>query len=189
MFAGSSKDGALAADVQLAFRVNRAAEVLGDRIIDWEFRSGDQVSRSGAPVPLRWAFGDPVRLMLRFAKDSPEIPMTEGGADARIEGRTVTYTYTDPWALFALLRRHEAEGSNAKRRAVGLMRFVIPVSLDTAQPSIAAAVLSSSPPAARFFIRAEMHAAGTTGSIAVPIAAFPETAPPLRDSVQMTQKE
>jgi type VI secretion system protein ImpL len=181
MFAGGLKDGLLFSDLQLTFRANRPAEVLGDRIIDWEFRAGDQVVRSAVPGGLRWSYGNPVQITLRFAKDSPETPAAGANApDVRVAGRTITYTYTDPWALFALLRAHyggDADYGAAAGRLLGLMRFVIPLGPGTTFQNVSAPPLARS--AARVFIRAQTRMAGAKESYDVPVAAFPQVAPPL----------
>jgi type VI secretion system protein ImpL len=181
MFTGGLKDGVLFSDVQLAFRVNRAAEAFGDRIIDWEFRAGDQITRRGATGGTRWSYGNPVQITLRFAKDSPEVPLTGGSApDAQIAGRTVTYSYNDPWALFSLLRRHyggAADYGAASGHLLGLMRFVIPINPDTSRINAPAPL----PPGSmvRVFIRGTLQVAGAKAPIEVPVAAFPEMAPAL----------
>jgi type VI secretion system protein ImpL len=190
MFGGGLKDGALFSDFQLAFRANRTAEVLGDRIIDWEFRSGDQVVRRGAAAGLRWSYGNPVQVTLRFAKDSPEIPVAAGDApDAQTSGRTVTYSYADPWALFSLLRRHyggDADYGAAAGRSLGLMRFVIPVIPDSSRPS--APPPPPVRPAVRVYIRGTLYVAGAKEPIEVPVAAFPDAAPLLPASSGMVGK-
>ena len=98
MFAEGLKDGKLFVDSPITFRANRAGEIGGDHIIDWEFQTGDQIAKYPDPVKgLRWAWGNPVRVSLRFAKDSPETPVAN--PDGKVDGLMVTYEAHDPWAL------------------------------------------------------------------------------------------
>jgi cbb3-type cytochrome oxidase subunit 3/energy-coupling factor transporter ATP-binding protein EcfA2 len=109
LVSGTAKDPDPALGVTVEFRTNLAHEVYGDHIAEWSFNSGlkgvtSQANPSDAP-PLVWQFGDPVTLKLRYAYDSPELPSTANPSTAaHIAGRTVTYTYTNAWSLFALLR-------------------------------------------------------------------------------------
>jgi len=59
------------------------------------------------PAPLRWTYGAPVQVVLRWANNGPLVPLLPpGNPSARVEERTVIYDYTDPWALLRLLTEH-----------------------------------------------------------------------------------
>jgi len=58
--------------------------------------------------PLRWSYGAPVQVSLRWAENGPLMPLLPpGNPSARVEQRTVIYDYTDPWALLRLLTDHQ----------------------------------------------------------------------------------
>ncbi|MBW1765678.1 MAG: hypothetical protein JRJ65_01335 [Deltaproteobacteria bacterium] len=95
-------------DLDVKFRVNQRHERGGNQIIYWKLFVGDQeLTYMKDNPPARWRFGDSVRFSLRWAKDSPEIPI--GGIDLpeiKILGRTVEYESSNLWALLHFLRKH-----------------------------------------------------------------------------------
>ena len=178
MFAGGLGDGAPFADVAVYFRVNQNAEKNGNEIIDWDFESGDQkVHFPGPAGGIRWHYGDTVRLTMRYAKDSPTIPLA-GGADAQVDGRTVTWTYSGGWSLFAMLAAHTGTASDYGATADALastMRFVIPTQLDAARPR--GAGTPSPPGETRVYVRLGLRIPGAKDVREVPIVSFPVKAP------------
>jgi type VI secretion system protein ImpL len=95
-------------DLAVDLRPWPARETGGDQIIDRKARI-DQVNLPAlpAPAPLRWTYGAPAQVSLRWAKDGPLVPLLPmGNPSARVEERTVFYDYTDPWALLRLLVEH-----------------------------------------------------------------------------------
>jgi type VI secretion system protein ImpL len=178
MFAEGLKDGKVFLDSPITFRANRAAEIGGDHIIDWEFQTGDQIAKYSDSVKgLRWAWGSPVRVSLRFAKDSPETPVAN--PDGKVEGLTVTYEAHDPWALFTLLRNHpgvDADFGASAAKSIGVIRFVIPTTLGG--PRTATSQASGK---AVVFLRLAVQATGTKEPRQIPIATFPQRAPQISD--------
>lgn len=174
MFAEGLKDGKLFVDSPITLRANRAGEIGGDHIIDWEFQTGDQIAKYPDPVKgLRWAWGNPVRVLLRFAKDSPERPVAN--PDGKVDGLTVTYEAHDPWALFTLLRNHpglDADFGASIAKSTGIIRLVIPTALSG--PRTATAQASGK---AVVFLRLAAQATGTKEPRQIPIATFPQRAP------------
>ncbi len=93
------------------FRVNRGAESGANQVIEWNFETKGETIQDHRKkkVPLMWDLGDPIRLSFRWAKDSPDVPVSSGdwfGAD--VSKRTVTLEYDNQWSLIQLLSRHEA---------------------------------------------------------------------------------
>jgi type VI secretion system protein ImpL len=125
-------------DLTAEFRANRSAEKSANEIISWEFGAGDQsVAVFGKPdAYIRWQYGEPVRLILRFALNSPHVPLPDGNQpEMRVSGRTVTWEFTSGWALFELLAKHDANRSDAGKTSGsqgdnGLLRFDIPLVSD-----------------------------------------------------------
>jgi type VI secretion system protein ImpL len=91
------------------FRVNQGREINGNQIIDWTLQVGNDTFRYRDPQRVgRWDYGQPVKLILRWAKDSPQQPASANGAlDGKLSGRTVVFEYRDTWSLFTLLALHQ----------------------------------------------------------------------------------
>jgi type VI secretion system protein ImpL len=182
LFAGGLKDDALWVDSKVYFRVNRQAEVAADHIIEWNFQAGDsQVSNGSQSNGVRWAFGASTNVRLRFAKDSPDIPVAgAAGPDARVDGRTVSYEYRDPWALLTLLRMHansNADYGVSAGGSPGTLRFAIPTTADASR-----AKLQSAPQVqgqVRVFMRLTAQITGAKEPHEVMFPDFPEAAPTL----------
>ncbi len=120
-------------DWNVVFRANRAFELEGRQIYNWAIRSGDQTITTTNPgdgdVPPapaaspaapatpanttlgRWSFSQPVSLAFTWAQNSPWQPAVRGQEPhAASDGTTtVTYTYTNAWALLSLLRNQEGK--------------------------------------------------------------------------------
>lgn len=143
-FVASTSDlGVPVVDFDVEFRVNQSAEAGGNRIIDWLLQVGQQQFRYRTePTSGRWVIGDPVSVSLRYAKDAPVVPAAPGSQDSHLAGRTVTFSYSNRWALIALLRTHAGLPSDFDRLADPMpntLRFLIPTSPDPA-------ITQSSPP-------------------------------------------
>jgi len=93
-------------DLEVELRADEAHEISGDQIIEWRLEVGER----GIELPdphqrIRWVYGDPLRLHLRWARDSPYLPLARGlPVAARVDGVTVTWEHDDPWSLFSLLQ-------------------------------------------------------------------------------------
>ena len=130
-----AEDGSVAGyDLSVEFRARPGDEVEGNKIIDWQLSSGPQtLGWREAPRPLRWEPGLPLVLTLRLAKDGPAVPRTDERQPAlRVDERTVTLRYADPWALMSLLARHrEADPGRQGGDARGqqLLRVEFPLTL------------------------------------------------------------
>ncbi|MGC2855980.1 type VI secretion protein IcmF/TssM N-terminal domain-containing protein [Novispirillum sp. DQ9] len=122
-----------------AFRVNTAYEKNANQILEWTLEVGAQTVREGmvseAGTPL-WRWGDPVRVRLRWAKDSPLLPYTPNSGMPRIETpNTAVFAYDDPWALVTLLRRHvplPGQSDNRDLPQPNLLAFTVPTREPTA---------------------------------------------------------
>ncbi len=126
----SDEGGAAGYDLSVEFRANRAGELAANQLIDWTLAVGGQtLSLGDAPKPLHWNYGTPVTLTLRFAKDSPLIAMADPRQPAfTTDGRTLTWQFSDPWALISLMQRQQAPDSGP-RGAGQLLRFDFPMGI------------------------------------------------------------
>ncbi|MGJ7530143.1 type VI secretion protein IcmF/TssM N-terminal domain-containing protein [Variovorax sp. GB1P17] len=162
-------------DLSVDFRVNTAAEIEGSKIIDWSFEIGDQVLRlRDAPRTLRWEYGMPVALVLRIAKDSPLVARADAQQPALLtDGQTVTYRFTDPWALLTLAQRQrEAESSQRPDGRSQLLRFEFPLVAQSAGDAAQAPAGGR----ARVYLRIAASPAGKKTALLWP-GAFPARAP------------
>jgi type VI secretion system protein ImpL len=176
----SGQPGAVPAlDFAPSFRVNRAHEsASGDHIIDWTLQAGTATFRkSDPPSTGHWTFADPVHVILRWAKDSPEQPLTRQPAGDSNSG-TVSFDYQDSWSLFLLLMKHAPPAADLPRSVDS-----DPITLVfTVNEGVATAVGKTAPPAkspdaesARVFMRLKVSAPGKTDSLRLP--PFPSLAP------------
>lgn len=103
--------------LEAEFRVNQESEQGGNRIIAWELDVGSQRFRyQGERSQGFWRFGDPVRLTLRWAKDSSIRPFAAmGQKKVLVEDRSVVFDYRGQWALLELVRAHETQAGDFAR--------------------------------------------------------------------------
>ncbi|MBV8518861.1 MAG: hypothetical protein JO197_15810 [Acidobacteria bacterium] len=92
-------------DLETEFRTLQQRELGGNEIIRWALSVADEtVTDREKAQKLRWTPGQPVRLSIRWASDAPHVPvMHEGRRGMTVDGRTVTYEYSNRWALLAAL--------------------------------------------------------------------------------------
>ncbi|MGH9447294.1 MAG: hypothetical protein ACRD3O_16385, partial [Terriglobia bacterium] len=165
------------------FRVNQRREVGGNQILDWKLQVGEQQFRyhDGAPHSGRWQWGDPIQLDLRWAEDSPLIPVSkETAPDLEVNNREVIYHYNDPWSLLTLLLNHHAPAV-AFRQFVDPDPYTLEFTVPTTQaPAQAQKEVMAVAPAARVFIRVNLMLPGKTQVLLLP--EFPTEAPELKRS-------
>jgi type VI secretion system protein ImpL len=168
---------ALAFDVVPRFRINPEGEIGANQIVEWQMDIGRQTFRDSDPEgakPARWNSGDPVRLMLRFAKDSPDRPLA--AAAARVDNRTVSFDFQGAWALFGLMRAAHPEPldlAGVRDLEPNILKIDIPVERDPGQPPLA----RPEPPTAHFriFVRLRVSQPGKPEPLAA--SDFPAAAP------------
>lgn len=109
-----SKTSPPVADFEIKFRVNQGREAGASQIIEWEFETGREKIRYRDPQrTLRWRLGEPLRLSMRWAKDSPSSPKAEGQLPhVRVNDRTAVFEFTNRWSLLALLNKHLAPAAD-----------------------------------------------------------------------------
>ena len=179
MMAGGQGPGAPFADVVVYFRANQEAEKNGNEIIQWDFRSGDQIIHfPGAQNSLRWHYGDTVNATLRYAKDSPDMPRPGNDRGVRVDGRSVSWTYTGGWSLFALLSQHTGNASdfNATPQAMAsTATFAIATLPDTSRERPPLPV--PTPGETVVYLRFGLRIPDAKEPRETPIVAFPTKAP------------
>ncbi len=164
-------------DLAVNFRVNQNQEIAGNQISDWSLDVGAQSLAYRAKAnTAQWHLGDPVRLTLRFADDSPSLPQ----ADPKQPGmgipqkRIVTFDYTEPWSLFRLLQDHE----NTPDPAPHTLSFYIPTTPDTTLPQ-----KKDTPTAnqVRVYLQITIVPTGAKDPVKIPLP-FPAQAPQLQEN-------
>ncbi len=96
-------------DLDVEFRANQSQEVGGNQIIAWELSFGETKIQDSQPETQgRWAYQTPMKLSLRWAKDSPYLPVPEETKRMTIEDGQVVYNYPQQWALLELLQKQAA---------------------------------------------------------------------------------
>jgi type VI secretion system protein ImpL len=134
-------------DVEVRFRENRPKpaggnrlapnpqESGGDRIVRWSVASGERVAiypGMGSRAVLPWQLGEPLRLELQWAQDSPVVPVeSTAQPGVRVEGRTAVIELTGRWSLLALLSRLKVKQAAADPATQLLGLTVITQSEDT----------------------------------------------------------
>ena len=160
-------------DVAVEFRANTAAEIDGNKIIDWALTMGNQTLRQREPLKmLRWEPGMPVTLSLRVARDAPAVPVNAGVAGVSVDDKTVSYKFSDPWALYTFVSQHrEPEGGARSDNRSQLLKFDFPIKTVSDNPK-----LPSTESLARVFLRLTISPAGKRTPLAWP-GVFPVRAP------------
>jgi type VI secretion system protein ImpL len=94
--------------VQLRVIPDREEEIGGEQIIDWKLEIGKKkFSYLSDDLTGHWVLGDPIRLSLRWANNSPSRPVAGAlPVPFTVKDRTAVFEYDDPWSLFTFLLRH-----------------------------------------------------------------------------------
>ncbi|HZS44225.1 MAG TPA: type VI secretion system protein [Blastocatellia bacterium] len=169
------KEGIPLSDIDVKFRVNEREELWASQIIEWEMDIGkESLNNRDAGHMIRWRFGDPIRLSLRWAKDSPTIPDPDSRTP-EVQGRLAYFDYTNYWSLLSLLIDHEtaaADFYDPIEKDPATFKFLIPIR------SAIPGALSTQPPGrdnARIFIRLNVMPTDKKEPLTVPV--FPKRAP------------
>jgi type VI secretion system protein ImpL len=124
---GEGGDGG-AYTLKVEFRANTARESGANEIADWSLRLGEaQLDLGAAKASAKWRPGDAVRAQLRWAKNSPNMPVASPGLRLKVEGRLVTFDERGPWALLRLIAAHEnaPQDRESSRDAAQLLLFEV----------------------------------------------------------------
>jgi type VI secretion system protein ImpL len=142
-----------------AFRADRtpSPEINGNRIIEWTLQVGSDSFQNGVPERLgHWNFGDPVKLTLRWAKDSPDIPKSYTPG-------SIVFEYRDSWSLLNMMLSHRAALRDPYPQT---LVFTVP---ETAKDGSANGLQ------AKVFVRLKVRVPGRVENLSAPF--FPWSAP------------
>jgi type VI secretion system protein ImpL len=173
-------------DFRVQFRVNPDQEIGANQIIDWKLDVGKKkFGHLSDDLEGRWVFGDPIRLTLRWANNSPVVPVSGATpVTVKAKDRVAVVEYNDRWSLFTLLVRHglmlkragtPAECDQGFDAEPYTLKFTIRTDPDPAgQPGQRAELKSSN---AEVFIRVSLVTANKQEPLLLPC--FPRKAPPV----------
>lgn len=105
------KDGIKGIDLDVRWRTDRDAELGADQVIEWSMQSGSESIHypGGDDSRMRWTLGEPVKLLLRWAKNGAQKPADDPLQPAlAVFEYEAGWEYEGPWALLRLLRTHVA---------------------------------------------------------------------------------
>jgi type VI secretion system protein ImpL len=105
------QDGIKGIDMDVRWRTDREAELGADQVIEWSLSSGSQQIRYPADDThrLRWTLDQPVKLLLRWAKNATQKPADDPLQPAlAVFEYEAGWEYQGPWALLRMLRGHVA---------------------------------------------------------------------------------
>ncbi|HYY99645.1 MAG TPA: hypothetical protein VE642_13680, partial [Pyrinomonadaceae bacterium] len=166
-------------DFQLQFRSNREMETPGARqIIDWTLDVGRRkYGYRDQELSGRWVAGEPIRLTLRWANDSPAVPsVVPDTAVLRARDRVATFEYKSRWSLLAMLERQATAAGDFQYGVDTLpytLKFVVPTRTDGDLAGRQPAELRGGD--AQVFMSLSLVAPGTKEPLVLP--AFPAWAP------------
>lgn len=103
------QEGMLGFDMEARWRTDRAEERGADQVIAWELQSGSQaiVYPREDNQRLRWTIGEPVKLVLRWAKNGSQRPANDPlQPNLAVADLEAGWEYTGHWALLRLVRAH-----------------------------------------------------------------------------------
>jgi type VI secretion system protein ImpL len=168
--------GTPAFDLTPEFRVNRAQEVDANKIAEWRFEVGERaISNTEPQHSVRWNYGEPIQVTLRWAMNAPVVPTDDGSNPAlQVRDRTAIFEYKNVWALFKLLAKHDEAATFSRGEArTPLLKFVVPTQ---------AADLSDTDhkPNTVTIAYIRLHLTGPEQSLKLVTPIFPERAPPAR---------
>ncbi|STQ90758.1 type VI secretion system protein [Iodobacter fluviatilis] len=101
----------LGLDIDVQWRSDKDKEQGADQVIEWGLMVGTQRMRFplGERAKQRWLLGQPIVFSLRWAADSPQLPIEENTQPAlMVLNQTAEWRYTGAWSLLHFLRHHQA---------------------------------------------------------------------------------
>ena len=103
------KSGAIGVELEVRWRTDREDEQGADQVIAWTLNgAGNQIGHPGeSGQRLRWNVGDPLQLVLRWARDSSQRPVIDPlQPSMAVNGLEAGWEYRGPWALLRMMRSH-----------------------------------------------------------------------------------
>jgi type VI secretion system protein ImpL len=160
-------------DLGVEFRANPAAELEGNKIIEWSITVGSHTLKQREPArALHWEPGTPIVVSLRLARDGPVAPAPDPQQPGMwVEDRTVHYRFNDLWSLYSMIASHrEPDGPGRSDAKAQVLRFEFPIFSN-------GELLKGLPDSrARVYLKLAVSPAGKRAPLAWP-GSFPSKAP------------
>jgi hypothetical protein len=119
MFAAKEASAEGSYNVRVDFRVNQQRETGGNEIAAWSLRMAEErLTLHGAKATTAWHFEDAVRLQLRWAKNSPDVPAPLRAPGVTAADRDVVFEEQAPqgksyWSLLRMIATHQTSVQDA----------------------------------------------------------------------------
>ncbi len=119
MFAAKEAGAEGSYNVRVEFRVNQQRETGGNQIATWSLRSAEErLFLHGPKATTVWHFEDAVRLQLRWAKNSPDVPAPLRAPGVSSAEREVVFEEQAPqgksyWSLLRMIAAHQTSVQDA----------------------------------------------------------------------------
>src|SRR5580658_8091227 len=103
-------DQPLTLEADVDFRPNPTLDAAGNQVLEWDLDTGDQhLSSLDEKHVLDWSYGQPLRVTLRWARNAPQMPVPNDGAQTPKTREVMAHwNYADPWALLTFLHQQSA---------------------------------------------------------------------------------
>jgi type VI secretion system protein ImpL len=177
-FLSGQPDALPAFDIVPEFRVNRDREINGNQIIDWGLQAGAESFHYPDPQRTgRWNFGEPVKLTLRWAKNSPQQPAAPPADNASLNDLTLTFEYRDSWSLLRMVLLHHAASNDFARLVDPDPQTLVFSVANSPATNLAQPENDVSPQQTKVFIRIRLRPPGKPDNLRV--NTFPTDAPSL----------
>lgn len=182
-----SADGAI--DVRVEFRANTQRELAGNQIAEWSLHLVEErLTLGGAKSSARWHIDDPVRVQLRWAKNSPDMPSASQGPGVGVRERTVTFEERGLWALLRLIAARQSTQRDLETRSEGSILLVFNVrTIPDPQGGFVERV-GSDPSTARVFLRLTLTSTTKDKATALRYPDFPTRAPVYFDPIDRSSQ-
>ena len=104
MLADPAPDAPLTYAVAVDFRTNIGGDPGANQIVEAIAQFGQrQLSSFATSDSLAWSDGQSTRMILRWAKDAPNVPAGGVAQSPQVRGLTATYEYRGAWALLRMI--------------------------------------------------------------------------------------
>lgn len=165
--------------IEPEFRVNRKYEKHGDQVINWQVSSGNTTASLYNGVKrLSWSAGGDLKISFSWALNSKMRPVNDPKrSDLFVDGRTVTFSYQNEWALFSAIERNRTPPikiSRDENKNFHILHFKIPTVPNTTsdKPHIAIPMNTT-----EVFVALRLFGAEAKGSKRLRIPLMPTQAP------------
>ncbi|MBI9082858.1 MAG: hypothetical protein JEZ11_04625 [Desulfobacterales bacterium] len=101
-------------DLDVRFRANKGKEAMANRIMDWRLTVGDQsIEKRKENKVVRWQYGTPIGLTMRWAKNAPDYPVFAGDAPGvKVRDRSISFSFDNQWSLLTMLMAHAGDSGD-----------------------------------------------------------------------------